>query len=224
MRSVSNLCAMRDTITCMNILYIVIGICVVWSVWRYVSSRVERAEYTVLEKRGTYEVRLYPPHIVAQTTVKGSYQEALSEGFRIVAGYIFGGNTKKESIAMTTPVTEKSVSGKSESIAMTAPVVATVEGEHHIIAFGMPRSYTRETLPQPDDARVQIVSVPEKKMAAIQFSWFRTEAHVSAKKEELLRALAQDGVSVLGVPEYAGYNAPWTPPWMTRHEVMIEVK
>ena len=206
----------------MNIIYIVIGICVLWSIWGYFSSRVEKTDYSLLESKKGYEIRMYPTHIVAQTVVKGSYKDALNQGFRIVAGYIFGGNTKKESIAMTAPVVEKS--SKSESISMTAPVMATVEGEFHTIAFGMPRSYTLATLPTPTDSRVRIVTIPEKKMAVIRFSWMRTDARVQSKKQELLSALKKDNVAVVGEPQYAGYNAPWTPPWMTRNEMLVEIK
>ncbi len=206
----------------MNYIYTLFGIILLWSLWGYFSSRVENTEYSVVESKRDYEVRVYPAHIVAQTTVKGSYTEALNEGFRIIAGYIFGGNTQKQRIAMTTPVIEqKSV---SESIAMTAPVMASVEGESHTIAFGMPKSYTRDTLPVPNDSRIEIVTVPEKKMAVIRFSWFRSDARVQSKKQELLDALKKDTVSVIGEPQYAGYNAPWTPPWMTRNEVLVEIK
>lgn len=205
----------------MNIIYFFIAVIVLWSIWGFFSSRVENTEYSVIESKKEYEIRVYPQHIVAQTVVTGSYQNALSDGFRIVAGYIFGGNVKKEKIAMTAPVVEKS--GNSESIAMTAPVVASIEGESHTIAFAMPRSYTLETLPTPIDARVHLVTIPEKKMAAIRFSWFRTDARVQSKKQELLSALKADGISVHGEPQYAGYNAPWTPPWMIRNEVLVEI-
>lgn len=206
----------------MKIIYIIIVIIILWSLWGYFSSKVENTAYSVVEKKDTYEVRLYPEHIVAQTTIKGPYKEALNEGFRIVAGYIFGGNTKKESIAMTAPVVEKKAN--SESIAMTAPVTANIEGESHTIAFGMPKSYTLETLPAPTDSRVKIETVPEKKMAVIRFSWWRTDARVLAKKQELLDALKKDNVFVISEPQYAGYNAPWTPPWMIRNEVLVEVR
>jgi effector-binding domain-containing protein len=208
----------------MNTTYIVSGVLgalVLWSVYGYFASRVENVTYSVVESRGEYEIRLYPEHIVAQTVVKGEYNQALSEGFRIVAGYIFGGNTKKESISMTTPVTE--TSARSQSIAMTAPVMATIENESRTIAFGMPKSYTMETLPTPTDSRVQLVTVPEKKMAAIRFSWLRTDDRVQKKKEQLLEALRKDNINIVGEPEYAGYNAPGTPPWMTRNEVLVEV-
>ena len=189
-----------------------------WTLWGYFSSRVEQATYAVVGSGEGYEVRLYPPRVVAQTAVSGPYQEALSQGFRIVAGYIFGGNAKKQKIAMTAPVVERA---KGESIAMTAPVLADMDGEERTVAFGMPRSYALADLPTPTDPRVKLVEVPEKKMAALRFSGLRTQARVLAKKRELIDALARDGVATAGAPQYAGYNAPWTPAWMTRHEILI---
>lgn len=207
-------------------LVVLAGIAVLWSLWGFFGSRVEQADYTVVKTMRDYEIRDYPAHIVAQTTVQGSYSESLSNGFSIVAGYIFGGNTKKESIAMTAPVVAEKGSGKngSENIAMTAPVVATTEGGAQTISFGMPRSYTLETLPTPNDPRVQIVMVPAKRYAVLRFSWYRTDARVKSMQEKLLAALARDGVATTGSVAYAGYNAPWTPPWMSRNEVLVELK
>ena len=194
---------------------------IVWSLWAYFSSKVENAKYSVIERKKGYEIRLYPEHIVAQTVVTGSYEESLNKGFGIIARYIFGGNVKKENISMTAPVVEKEI--KSQSIAMTAPVLASIEGESHVIAFGMPRSYTLETLPTPTDSRIKIVTIPEKKMAAISFGWMRNSYLTKAKKKELLDLLNRDNISVVGEPQYAGYNAPWTPPWITRNEVLVEI-
>ena len=208
--------------TTLIFLLIIIAIIILWSAWGYFSSRVEQAEYRVVKKMPGYEIREYPAHIVAQTTVKGRYQEALNEGFRIVAGYIFGNNSKKQSIAMTAPVIEQGVS--SEKISMTAPVLATTQGESHVISFNMPRSYTLQTLPEPGDSRVKIVQLPAKKFAVIKFSWLRTNDIIEKMETKLLKLLSQDNVEVLGSPMYAGYNAPWTPPWMTRNEVMVEIK
>lgn len=207
----------------MKILLIVLIIVVVlWSAWGYLSSNVEQAEYSIVKKADGYEVREYAPHIEAQTTVEGSYDEALNTGFRIIAGYIFGGNIKKESIAMTAPVREQKQS--SEKIAMTAPVVASAEGGSRVIAFVMPRSYSLSTLPTPNDPRVKLVEVPAKKMAVLRFSWFRTSDRIKKMEERLLSVLSRDSIEILGTPSYAGYNAPWTPPWMSRNEVMVEIR
>ena len=208
--------------TTLIFLTVIIAIIVLWSAWGYFSSRVEQAEYRVIKKMAGYEVREYSAHIVAETTVKGKYSDALNEGFRIVAGYIFGGNSKRQGIAMTSPVLDQSVD--SEKISMTAPVLETTQGESHVISFGMPKSYTLQTLPIPTDSRVKIVQVPAKQFAAIKFSWIRSDMRVKKMEFKLLELISRDGIKFLGKPIYAGYNAPWTPPWMTRNEVMIELK
>jgi len=207
----------------MEIAFIVILLVLgAWTLWGYFSSRVEQTEYKVIQRANGYEIREYPAHLVAQTTVTGSYNDALQQGFRIVAGYIFGGNTNKEHISMTAPVVEQRSRG--QSIAMTAPVMANIEGESHTITFGMPRSYTLATLPTPTDSRVKLVEISARKMAVNRFSMWRTDARVQSKKQELLSALSRDKMKVVGEPEYAGYNAPWTPPWMMRNEVLVEIR
>jgi hypothetical protein len=211
----------------MNYILIALGALIgLWSVWGYFGSNVEQAAYTVVKKMDGYELRDYPPHIVARTTVKGSYEEAMRAGFRILASYIFGDNTKKENIAMTAPVVaKKGESGQtSESIAMTAPVIAVNRGDAHVISFGMPSSYTMESLPIPNDKRIEIIELPAVKYAVMRFSWYRSDARIKSAQAQLLAALAKDGIEAQGNPSYAGYNAPWTPPWMMRNEVLVELK
>ena len=127
---------------------------------------------------------------------------------------------------MTAPVVSQKGerSNASESIAMTAPVVATAEGDSQIISFGMPHSYTLETLPIPNDSRVEIVMVPAKKYGVMRFSWYRSDLRIKRMQEKLLSALVHDGFTPEGSTAYAGYNAPWTPPWMMRNEVLVELK
>lgn len=195
-------------------------VAVLWHIWGAGSSRVEQMRYTVLEKKNGYEVREYPERIVAQARVTGRYPEALYEGFRIVAGYIFGGNVRKASIKMTAPVVETPV---SEKIAMTAPVTASIEGDTHVISFGMPASYELSTLPEPTDARVTLVTLPKQTFAVLRFSGYATASRVAAKKKLLASLLVRDGMPPHGAAAYAGYNAPFTPPWLTRNEVLIPI-
>ncbi len=216
---------MRKNMTSIIIaLLVVVGL---WTIWGFAGSRVEQADYAVVKKMNGYEIREYPTHIVAQATVKGSLGESMNSGFSIVARYIFGGNTKKERISMTAPVVAENspvVGTSSETIAMTAPVIATEEGDSQTISFGMPRSYTLETLPTPLDARVKLVTIPTRRYAVSQFSWYRSDAKIKRIQEQLLSNLKNDGVKITGSFSYAGYNAPWTPPWMTRNEVLVEIQ
>jgi effector-binding domain-containing protein len=218
----------RISLISKEMLYILIACIVIalWTAWGFFSSRVEQMDYTVVEQKNGYEIREYPAHIVAQTTVAGSYAESMSSGFRIVAGYIFGGNTKKENIAMTVPVLIRNEGGEkiSENIAMTAPVMATTQGDSQTIAFGMPRSYALDALPTPNDSRVKIVMIPAKKYAVMKFSWYRSDARIKDRQEKLISLLARDGVAIGSDISYAGYNAPGTPPWLIRNEVLVELK
>ncbi len=209
-----------------NILITLAVIALMWSIWGFFGSRVEQADYFVIKRMKGYEIREYPAHIVAQTKVRGLDGKSLSNGFRIVAGYIFGGNTKKERIAMTAPVVAQTGEhpNLSERISMTAPVMATVEGDSQLISFGMPRFYTLETLPTPNDSRVKIVMVPVNKYGVMRFYWYRSDIRIKRTQEKLILALARDGFTSVGSPAYAGYNAPWTPPWLTRNEVLVELK
>lgn len=177
----------------------------------------------MIQKADGYEIRNYPAHIVAQTVVEGTSinGDAFNKGFTIIAGYIFGGNVKKESIAMTAPVVAQ---GSSEKIAMTVPVTASATGTSQVVSFVMPSGYTLLTLPTPNDSRIKLVEVPEQKIATRRFSWYRTDERFEKMQKQLFADLARDNVQMIGTPIYAGYNPPWTPPWMNRNEIMIEVQ
>ena len=104
----------------------------------------EEPAFTASLKEGNFEVRNYPALVAAQVSVSGTRDEASNAGFKLLAGYIFGGNTRKQSIAMTAPVVQAQAG--SETIAMTAPVIQTgVAGQAGAwtVRFIMPSAYTR---------------------------------------------------------------------------------
>ncbi len=198
---------------------------ILWSIWGYFASRAESALYTVIEKRNGYEIREYSPHVIAQTTITGDYDQSMNSGFRIIAGYIFGGNTKKESIATTVPVTTQiDNQPANEKIAMTVPVTTTINGDSRIMSFVMPSKYTIDSLPTPNDSRVQLIEVASEKKAALRFSWFRTESRIERNKIKLQSILEREGITLDGPIEFAAYNGPGTPPWMNRHEILVRIK
>lgn len=194
----------------------------------YVSvAGIEMPKYSVTETRDGYEIRDYAPVIVAEVTVEGPQDDALNRGFRKIADYIFGNNTKRseggsEKIAMTAPVLEQAAS--SEKIAMTAPVLEQGEGGKHVVSFVMPSSYTLETLPKPNNPEVTIREVPKRKYAVMRFSGYAPEKKSRAKKEQLLEYVERDGLEVAGEPILAQYNPPWTPPFMRRNEILLQIK
>lgn len=201
-------------------LIILAVIVLIWVAYGYFSSQVEEPKFTVIEKKIDYEIREYAPYIEARVKVTGEYREAMTSGFRILAGYIFGGNTSKQSIAMTAPVTEQ----KSEPIAMTAPVSETVLADNsRVVSFAMPEEYTLATLPTPNDKRIEIVEVSSHRSAVLRYSGYNNAEKVAEMKAKLLEYLKRDNVAVVGVPRGAGYNPPWTPPFMNRNEILVDI-
>jgi hypothetical protein len=114
---------------------------------------VEEPKFTLAIRDGPFEIRDYQAAVVAEVTVTGDRREAASKGFRLLAGYIFGGNRRHQSIAMTAPVAQERAGQK---IAMTAPVTQTQQDGAWVVRFTMPSAYSLETLPEPNDPRVHL--------------------------------------------------------------------
>lgn len=195
-------------------------------------ARIEEPAFDSIKKEGDFEVRQYRGFIVAETFVKGDMNDAGSEAFRAIAGYIFGGNisasaNSSEKIAMTAPVTmEKSVEKTaSEKIAMTAPVTMEKSAdENYRVHFVMPSQYTMQTLPKPLNPKVMLREVAAQKMAVIRFSGFSTDEKVRVKTEELTSWIEKQGLKIIGKPQFARYDPPMMPPFLRRSEVMIAVE
>jgi hypothetical protein len=196
-------------------------IIILWICLSYFSSRVKEPGFKLLKRKNGYEIRQYAQYIEAQVKVSGSYSESQNKGFRILAGYIFGGNRSKKSITMTAPVLEQST---GEKISMTAPVLETADDNgERIISFVMPSGYSIESLPIPNDKRVEFVVVAGHKSAVLKYSWGANTTRVEEKKSKLLAYAKRDGLKIIGQPKGARYNPPWTIPFMLRNEIIIDI-
>ncbi len=194
---------------------------VIWIVVGYVSlANVKEPDYTVIEKTNGYEIREYPTYIIAETENTGTYNEAINNNFRAIAGFIFGDNTKQTSVAMTTPV----INEKSEPIAMTAPVITEKKEESYTMSFVMPKEYTLETLPSPNNNKVKIREVPAHKTAVLRFTGFSNEKRVNGKKAKLESLLQENNIQFNPKLTSAFYNTPWHFPWLRRNEIWAEIQ
>jgi len=208
------------------ILAVVIAVTALWTLSGWLPVRkIEQPAYKTLKKIDGLEIRQYKPYILAETEVTGDYESALNEGFITIAGYIFGNNISRSKISMTSPVKETSKETASEKISMTSPVKETTRGkDKHIIAFVMPAKYTLRTLPAPNTSGIRFREQPPCKVAVLRFCWWANPARIARKKALLLEKVAQAGLKAKSPPSFAGYNPPWSPPWMVRTEVMVEVE
>ncbi len=188
----------------------------------------EELDYTVIEKINDVEIRKYNPYISAQATMRGDYDEIDGQLFGELAGYIFGKNKQKEKIAMTAPVVmNKPDSNKSEKIAMTAPVVLeSNDNNEWTMSFSMPKKYTLETLPQPLSNNVQIIQNDETLYAVVRYTGsFDSLESRKANKKKLLEWLnTQQKYQMISPPVFAGYDPPFTLPFLRRNEVLVKIK
>ena len=146
------------------------------------------------------EIRAYAPRVMAVTDMA----EDSNSGFRVLAGYIFGGNAEEQKIAMTAPV-QQSMAGEKE------------------MAFMIPAEYALEDLPEPEDERVSFREAPAYTAAVIQFSGWASAEKADENWQQLRRFLIEEGIDITGEPTLNQYNPPWTLPFMRRNEIIVPV-
>jgi hypothetical protein len=185
---------------------------------------IEEPRHQVLHTDGAFELRQYEPMLVAHVEVEGDASAARTAGFRLLAGYIFGGNEGQRKIEMTAPVTQAATPA-GEKIAMTAPVTqsAAAAGRWRV-SFMMPRAFTRDSLPEPNDARVQFEVLPPEKRAVVRFDGFSTESNLGRHRTMLEAWVQKQGLKPVGDYVSAFYNDPFTLPWNRRNEWWVAVE
>lgn len=182
---------------------------------------IEEAKYTLVKKEAAFELRDYEAHILAETIVEGGLEEASNLAFRRLFGYISGDNQSRNKIAMTAPVSQSPAKVK---IDMTAPVSQQAAGDKKwAVSFMMPASYTMDTLPKPNDAKVVLRLVPARRVAAVRYSGLWSEVNYKKHHADLEAWIRKNNLSVLGDASWARYNGPMTPWLMRRNEILIPV-
>lgn len=195
----------------------------VWILGGYLPTRnIAMPVYTVVATKQDYEIRRYEPFIVAETLREGDPAEALSDGFNELFRYITGNNVGSSKLKMMAPVI-RTPEQKGTKISMTAPVLRRGAGTGSVVAFVMPPGSAMENLPRPLSPAVTLREVPSHTVAVVSFSGLATETSIAEKTKELLSILRRDGIRVRSVPCVALYDPPWTPPFMRRNEVLVEL-
>lgn len=155
-------------------------------------AKTPQQPYEVLAVKGNLELRYYPEAVMA--TVKNrdtTYKSSSNNNFRVLANYIFGGNSN------------------NEKIAMTAPVHMAFEKESSSMSFVMPEGYNLQNLPQPSGSSVQLHKANEEYVAVVRFGGFASDKKIKQKQEELKTLLLIEGIEHDNQFRFLGYNAPW---------------
>jgi hypothetical protein len=187
------------------VVVIIFAIFMIQAVTEKSSNKIEQYAYVVEREIGEVEIRQYEDAVFSSVKLNDStYANSSSKGFRILAGYIFGGNDKGQSIAMTSPVVMEM-------------------GKEMKMSFMVPSAMNMDSLPKPNDGRVYQEKVKGSKMAVIQFGGWASDEKIEKHKEELIRVLQENNITFEGPFLYMGYNPPYQLV-NRRNEVAVRVK
>ena len=168
-------------------------------------KNIETYSYVVNKKYDQFEIRHYEATLFSSVKLSGTtYKETSSEGFSVLAGYIFGNNER------------------SEKIAMTSPVAMTLEDSSTML-FMVPNKFNKETLPQPNESKIKFHNEPAKTVAAIQFKGWASDKKIENYKQKLIAALDNEGISHTDRFYFFGYNAPYEV-FNRKNEVIVELQ
>ena len=171
-------------------------------------------DYRVLVSDREFEIRSYPPITVAETVIKGARKDALNQGFRRLADYIFAKSRRGEELPMTVPVLQD---GGNPMASDPPRFDDEVEGGWRV-RFVMPEGHD---VPEPP-AGVSIIDVPARRVGAATFHGTAHDDRLAAAEDRLRGWLKRHGEDAIKCePEFAFYNSPMIPPPLRRNEVLL---
>ena len=122
----------------------------------------------------------------------------------------------------------KYISGKNsktQKIAMTAPVFMDQSGQTtEAMSFVLPEGFSLATAPPPSDPAVKLTELSDYTVVAMSFSGFLNQKSISTHRNLLQNWIADRGLKIIGKAKAAGYNPPFTLPFLRRNEILIPVK
>ncbi len=182
----------------------------------------------IIAEDGAVQIREYEAFSVVETTLPGRFDVAARAGFRRLFDYIGGANHGSEEIEMTAPVLVRPQETGTGAMALAAPQPASAGqggfddgSEAWTIAFVLPEGMTAASAPRPADARVSRGDVPAHRVAVIRFPGWLRAVRAERWRRELAAWLGTRGIAHEGDWRIAGYNPPWTLPWLRRNEVIV---
>ena len=185
------------------------------------SHAIEEPDYAVVRKFDNVELRQYAPYVVAEVVLNTPAEDAGSQAFPILAGYIFGKNKGERKFAMTAPVTQTAAPMRMD---MTAPVTQAAVAGGTRVQFVLPKGVTLAAAPEPIDPRVQLRVVPAGTWAVIRYSGTWSQSNYLEHLGELKASLDAASVATQGEPVLARYNGPFTPWFMRRNEIWLALR
>jgi hypothetical protein len=183
----------------------------------------EEALFSSLSVNGDYEVRLYEPVIIAQTTESGTYSAATRSGYKRLTNYVSGNNLAKQTVSVNAPISVTD-SKKLPKIELTLPYFEEYIDGTWVVSVAMPESYRLETLPKPADAGITFKVLPRLRTAVVKFTGYKSENLISRKTASLNNWIASNKLTAISAPRAVIYDSPWEVPALRRNEIHISIQ
>jgi DNA gyrase inhibitor GyrI len=184
---------------------IVFVLCVVLVGCKFTRGGYESAAYTVVRTDGKFQVRDYPALRVAET-ITTDPEKGEDGSFGRLFRFITGGNKEEQKIAMTTPV------------------FMSTTGTNRTMAFVMPTTFESGQVPEPSDEAVTLRELPAGRFAVLRYGGGRKATREAAVLEKLEAWIRAEGLSAESSPIYGYFDPPWTPAFLRRNEVMLQIE
>ena len=169
------------------------------------SDSYKEPEFTLISKNDNIEIRQYDKYVIARTSISKNNSSFDNSMFSVLAGYIFGGNNKGQSIPMTTPVITKESNSSYDMI------------------FFMLDSESPDDLPTPNSSKIILETYTMGKTISIRFGLWATEERILKYKSILDKYIKDKGILVKSNIMVAQYNSPWTMPPFRRNELIYQI-
>ena len=166
---------------------------------------VKVAPFEVIMADGPFELRNYERLILVSTKMPHGMNSA-SGPFRRLFDYISGNNEKKEKIEMTAPVFMDQLGRTTEAM-----------------SFVLPESFSLVSAPSPKNPSVRLTQLTNYTVAVVTFSGFLNQKTIFNHKTLLENWIVDRGMKTIGMAKAAGYNPPFTIPFLRRNEILIPV-
>jgi hypothetical protein len=102
---------------------------------------------------------------------------------------------------------------------MTSPVISKKD----YMAFCLPLKYSIDTAPIPISPKVNIELIPERILAVLRFSGKTNEERIRQYSQKLRRNVEKEKLQTSGGLILFRYNSPFTPGFLRRNEISIEL-
>lgn len=167
----------------------------------------EQLKYEVVKWFPDFEIRRYQDYLLVQVRTTGEFKQASYNGFYPLLKYISGGNQSETKIAMTAPVLQE-----------------PKNANEHVISFVLPESVSPQSVPAPQDGKLEIKLIRSHNVAAVKFRGSWSAESMQEKGSKLVAALAREKIQTKGSVYFARFDPPWKPPIIRHNEALIDLK